>query len=110
MQNEGIVRHRGKINAAIKGANAYLEIEANEGFANYIWSYVDGKPLQEARQSMADVPAFTPLSTQLSKDLKKRGFNFCGPTIVYAWMQACGIVNDHIVGCVRHDEVQNMAQ
>ena len=109
LQNEGIVRHRGKINAAIKGANAYLEIEANEGFANYIWSYVDGKPLQEARQSMADVPAFTPLSTQLSKDLKKRGFNFCGPTIVYAWMQACGIVNDHIVGCVRHDEVQNMA-
>jgi len=110
LQNTGIVRHRGKINSAIKGANTYLEIEANEGFANYIWSYVDGKPLQEGRQSMADVPAFTPLSTQLSKDLKKRGFNFCGPTIVYAWMQACGIVNDHIQGCPRHEVVQKMAK
>ena len=110
LQNEGIVRHRGKINAAIKGANAFLEIEANEGFANYIWSYVDGKPLQEDRKSMADVPAFTPLSTQLSKDLKKRGFNFCGPTIVYAWMEACGIVNDHIIGCPRYEDVQKMAK
>jgi DNA-3-methyladenine glycosylase I len=108
--NEGIVRHRGKINAAIKGAQAFLEIEKQEGFANFIWSYVDGKPLNEARATMADVPAYTELSTQLSKDLKKRGFNFCGPTIVYAWMEACGIVNDHIVGCPRYEAVQKLAR
>tara|TARA_R110002094_G_scaffold127674_1_gene121500 strand:- start:3307 stop:3879 length:573 start_codon:yes stop_codon:yes gene_type:complete len=110
LQNEGIVRHRGKINAAINGAKVFLKIEQQEGFADFIWSYVDHKPLDAVRATMADVPPFTDLSTQLSKDLKKRGFNFCGPTIVYAWMQACGVVNDHIVGCPRYKAVQKMAR
>jgi len=102
----GIVRHRGKIESAIKGARAWQEIDADQGFDNYLWNYMDGKPLQNNYATMADVPAFTDLSTQISKDLKKRGFNFCGPTIVYAFMQAVGMVNDHTVGCFRHKEVQ----
>ncbi len=104
----GIVRHRGKINAAIKGARAWQEIDAKQGFDNYLWGFVDGKPLQNNCQTSADVPAFTELSTLISKDLKKRGFNFCGPTIVYAFMQAMGMVNDHTVTCYRHKEVQKM--
>ncbi len=104
----GIVRHRGKINAAIKGARAWQEIDADIGFDNYLWGFVDGKPLQNNCKTAADVPAFTDLSTQISKDLKKRGFNFCGPTIVYAFMQAMGMVNDHTVTCYRHKQVQGM--
>ncbi len=102
----GIVRHRGKIVSAINGARIWQEIDADQGFDNYLWNYMDGKPLQNNFAAMADVPAFTELSTQISKDLKKRGFNFCGPTIVYAFMQAVGMVNDHTVGCYRHSEVQ----
>jgi DNA-3-methyladenine glycosylase I len=102
----GIVRHRGKIESAIKGARVWQEIDADQGFDNYLWNYMDGKPLQNNCATMADVPAFTDLSTQVSKDLKKRGFNFCGPTIVYAFMQAVGMVNDHTVRCYRHKEVQ----
>lgn len=110
LADAGIVRHRGKIEATIKGANAYLKIEEAEGFSAYLWDFVDGKPLQNNWASMAEVPAFTPLSTQISKDLKKRGFNFCGPTIVYAFMQACGLINDHIVGCPRHSAVQKLVR
>jgi DNA-3-methyladenine glycosylase I len=106
----GIVRHRGKINAAIKGARAWQEIDADIGVDNYLWGFVDGKPLQNNCQTSADVPAFTDLSTQISKDLKKRGFNFCGPTIVYAFMQAMGMVNDHTVTCYRHKQVQGMVR
>jgi DNA-3-methyladenine glycosylase I len=102
------VRHRGKINAAIKGARAWQEIDAKQGFDNYLWGFVDGKPLQNNCKTSADVPAFTELSTLISKDLKKRGFNFCGPTIVYAFMQAMGMVNDHTVTCYRHKQVQGM--
>lgn len=102
LQDEGIIRHRGKIEATITNARAYLEID---DFAKWCWDYVDGEPLQTHRASMADVPAATPLSTQMSKDLKKAGFKFCGPTIVYAWMQACGLVNDHIVTCPRHADL-----
>ena len=105
-----IVRHRGKINAAINGARAWQEIDAGIGFDNYLWGFVDGKPLQNNCKTSADVPAFTELSTQISKDLKKRGFNFCGPTIVYAFMQAVGMVNDHTVTCYRHKEVQGMVR
>jgi len=110
LKDEGIVRHRGKIEATIKGAKAWIEIEKEQGFDNYLWGFIDGKPVQNNWTSMAEVPAFTDLSTQISKDLKKRGFTYCGPTIVYAFMQACGLINDHIVGCARHQEVQKMAR
>jgi DNA-3-methyladenine glycosylase I len=105
LANPGIVRHRGKIEGAIKSARAYLIINQTTGFSNWLWAYVDGAPLQTNRPSMADVPGFTPLSTQISKDLKKAGFTFCGPTIVYAFMQATGMVNDHMVGCPCHAAV-----
>ncbi|MEM1267146.1 MAG: DNA-3-methyladenine glycosylase I, partial [Pseudomonadota bacterium] len=105
LSDPGIVRHRGKIEATIKSANLYLEIEADQGFSTYLWSYVDGAPVQNTYARMEDVPAFTPLSEQISKDLKARGFRFVGPTIVYAAMQAMGLVNDHLTGCFRHTEV-----
>ncbi|GLQ35851.1 DNA-3-methyladenine glycosylase I [Amylibacter marinus] len=107
LQDAGIVRHRGKINAAIKGAQAYLQIEQEIGFSKYCWDFVGGAPIQNNFTSLDQVPTSTPLSTAFSKDLKKRGFNFCGPTIVYAWMEACGMVNDHMVGCPQHKAVQD---
>ena len=110
LQNAGIIRHRGKIEATIRGAALWQEIEAREGFDRYLWNFVDGKPIQNNFAQMADVPATTPLSAQISKDLKQRGFNFCGPTIVYAFMQAVGMVNDHLVTCPRHGEVQKPAR
>ncbi len=102
LANPGIVRHRGKIEGTIKSARAYLKIEADVGFSNWLWGYVGGAPLQSNFVTMTDVPGFTPLSTQISKDLKKAGFTFCGPTIVYAFMQATGMVNDHMIGCPQH--------
>ena len=110
LKNEGIVRHRGKIEATIRGAQRYLEIEAEEGFAPFVWSYVGGVPIQNSWKTMAEVPTQTDISIKLSKDLKKRGFTFCGPTIVYAWMQACGLVNDHMVGCFRYEECKALAR
>ncbi|MEM9707841.1 MAG: DNA-3-methyladenine glycosylase I [Pseudomonadota bacterium] len=101
----GIVRHRGKIEATITGARAFLELDANIGFKAFCWNYVDGAPIQNRFATMDEVPAETPLSRQISKDLKARGFKFCGPTIVYAWMQAVGMVNDHMTGCPRHGEL-----
>ena len=100
------MRHRGKIEATIGNARAYLEME--EEFGAFVWSFVDGTPIQNAPRTMDDVPAQTPLSLELSKALKARGFRFCGPTIVYAWMEACGLVNDHLTGCHRHAEVARM--
>lgn len=105
LDNPGIIRHRGKIEAAITNARAWQVIEADQGFDKFLWNYVDGKPLQPNRATMAEVPAQTELSQQISKDLKKAGFKFCGPTIVYAFMQATGMVNDHIVTCFRHSEL-----
>lgn len=102
LADPGIVRHRGKIEATIRGARAWLQVEAREGFSAFLWRYVDGTPLQPKPQTLADVPAQTPLSTQISKDLKKAGFGFCGPTITYAFMQATGMVNDHVVTCPCH--------
>lgn len=102
LQNEGIIRHRGKIEATIGNARAWQKIEAREGFDKFLWNYVGGKPLQPNRLEVSDVPAYTDLSTQISKDLKKEGFKFCGPTIVYAFMQATGMVNDHITRCHCH--------
>ena len=97
-----IVRHRGKVEATIGGARAFLKLEARGGFSDWCWRYVDGVPLQPVRASMAEVPAQTDLSARISKDLKAEGFKFCGPTIVHAWMQAVGMVNDHVVSCHRH--------
>ena len=102
LADPGIVRHRGKIEATIGNARAWCEIEAAQGFDTFLWNYVDGRPIQSAHLQMADVPAQTPLSQQISKDLKKAGFRFCGPTIVYAYMQAVGMVNDHQVTSARH--------
>ena len=105
-----IVRHRGKIEATISNARAYLDIEAGEGFNRFLWQFYDFKPQQNRFRTMADVPAATDVSKEMSKALKARGFKFCGPTIVYAFMQACGIVNDHETGCPRHAAVAAMAR
>ena len=107
LQDAGIVRHRGKIEGAIRNARAWAEIEAREGFSDYLWAYVDGTPLQPHRSRQSDVPAQTPLSQLVSKDLRKAGFTFVGPTIVYAFMQACGFVNDHVVDCHCHARLTN---
>ncbi|MEQ9520026.1 MAG: DNA-3-methyladenine glycosylase I [Parvibaculum sp.] len=105
LQDEGIIRHRGKIEATISNARAYLEImETPGGFTEFIWDFVDGTPVQNKFKSMKQVPAQTEMSQKLSKELKRRGFKFCGPTIVYAFAQAVGMVNDHFTGCFRHDE------
>ncbi len=106
----GIVRHRGKIEATIGNAKAWQVIEAREGFDNFLWNYMGGKPLQNRFESMGQVPTQTPLSVQISKDLKKEGFRFCGPTITYAFMEAVGMVNDHVVGCDCHDRVALLAR
>jgi DNA-3-methyladenine glycosylase I len=105
MQDAGIVRNRAKIEGLVPSARVFLDIQEKEGFANYLWKHVDGKPLQTNLRSRADVQAETRISQVISKDLKARGFTFCGPTIVHAFMQACGLVNDHLVGCYRHQEV-----
>lgn len=102
LQNPGIIRHRGKIEATIRGARIWQEIESREGFNQYLWKYVDGEPLQPCPATLADVPGKTKLSEQIAKDLKKEGFTFCGPTITYAFMQAVGMVNDHVTTCPRH--------
>jgi DNA-3-methyladenine glycosylase I len=104
LADPGIVRHRGKIEAAIGNARAWLAIEAAGGFDRFLWQFVDFKPQRNTWRSMAEVPAETPLSREMSKALKAAGFRFCGPTIVYAFAQAVGIVNDHLTGCPQHEE------
>ena len=112
LQNEGIIRHRGKIEGTIKNARLYLDIMDKEpgGFTHFIWKHVDGKPVQNKFDSMKGVPAETPMSQALSKELKKRGFTFCGPTIVYAFAQAVGMVNDHMTTCFRHKECAKLGK
>ena len=110
MADAGIVRNRAKIEGAITSARAFLEIQEREGFSHFLWRYVDGRPLQGKRRHMGEWPAQTDLSARISKDLKKAGFNFCGPTIVYAFMQATGFVNDHLTGCWRHDACAQMGE
>lgn len=101
LQNSGIIRHRGKIEAIIGNARAYLAMEANgESFSDFIWGFVDNQPQIAHAALLAEIPASTPVSDALSKALKKRGFKFVGSTICYAFMQACGLVNDHVVGCI----------
>jgi DNA-3-methyladenine glycosylase I len=102
MQDAGIVRNRAKIEGAIASARAYLELEKEQGFSKYLWDFVDGKTIRNNFRHIGEVPAETELSRKISKDLKAHGFKFCGPTIVYAFMQAIGMVDDHLVGCWRH--------
>jgi DNA-3-methyladenine glycosylase I len=110
LNNPGIVRNKLKIQSVIKNAHGYLDIMEKEGsFSEYLWKYVDGHPTQNSWQTMEEVPAQTPISVTLSKDLKKRGFTFVGPTIVYAFMQAVGMVNDHLVSCFRHEECKRLS-
>lgn len=106
LQDEGIIRNRQKVNSAVKNAQAFLRVQDEFGsFDAYIWAFVGGKTINNGWQKMADLPATSPESEAMSKDLKKRGFSFVGPTICYAFMQAAGLVNDHIVSCFRYDEL-----
>jgi len=110
LADPGIIRSRAKIDSAIKGARLYLDMrEGGENFSDWLWGFVDGQPVQNDWCSMAEVPTQTPQSATMAKALKQRGFSFCGPVIVYAFMQAVGMVNDHVVPCFRHAEVRAMA-
>ncbi|MCU1281140.1 MAG: DNA-3-methyladenine glycosylase [bacterium] len=110
MGDAGIVRNRAKIEATIGNARAYLELQDEGGFANFCWAFVDGKPRNHRFTSSKQIPAATDESRALSKALAKRGFRFVGPTIVYAWMQACGLVNDHLTRCFRYDQVSRTSR
>lgn len=111
LQDIRIVRNRLKVTASRKNAQATIKLyESGTTLLDYFWGFVDGKPLQNHWKSMAEVPPLTPLSETISKDLKKRGFTFVGPTIVYAHMQATGMVNDHLVSCFRHQECAALAE
>ncbi len=104
MQDAGIVRNRLKVEGTVKSARAYLDImEKENGFSNLLWGHLDGRPQVNAFKTLKSVPAETPLSRAISKELSSRGFKFVGPTIVYAFMQAVGMVNDHLVTCHRHE-------
>lgn len=109
LSNPAIIRHRGKIEGAVSSARAYLEIESREGFSPYLWEFVGGSPIQNSFARIADVPAKTAESEAMSKSLKKNGFKFCGPVICYAFMQACGLVNDHLTTCHCHAPVRALA-
>lgn len=104
MSNEGIIRNRQKIEAAITNARLFLDFKGNDGFATYMWSFVGGKPIVNKHRETSTVPATSKESDALSKDLKKRGFKFVGSTIIYAHMQATGMVNDHLMSCFRYKE------
>jgi len=109
MNDAGIVRNRRKIEAAIKNARAFLAIQEEFGsFDEYIWSFVDHRPMQNSFRKPSQVPAETETSRAISRELKKRGMSFVGPTIIYAHMQAIGMVNDHLVSCPRHGEIKDM--
>lgn len=106
MQNEGIVRNRLKIASTVQNAKSYLKIlDEFDSLDSYIWQFVGGKPIKNAWKTSSEVPAKTEVSDALSKDLKRRGFNFVGSTIMYAFMQACGLVNDHLISCFRYEEI-----
>ena len=109
LSDAGIVRNRAKIGSAIKNAKAFLDVQAEFGtFDAYQWRFVGGRPIQNRRHAVGDVPARTAEADAMSKDLKRRGFTFVGPTIIYAHMQAVGMVNDHVVDCFRHREVAKL--
>lgn len=106
LQNKDIIRHRGKIEATVQNAKIFLDIEKDQGFNNFLWKYTNHQTLQSRVQSQSEIPNSTNLSEQISKDLKKLGYRYCGPTIVYAFMEAAGLVNNHMINCPRHTEVQ----
>ena len=107
LQDPGIVRNRQKVASALRNARAWLQVVQERGsFADYLWDFVDGEPIQNAFRTLDEIPASTPLSDRVSRDLKQRGFSFVGSTIVYAWLQSVGVVNDHLVDCFRYGEVQ----
>lgn len=109
LQDPGIIRNRAKINAAVSNARCFLDVQAEFGsFDRYIWEFVGGKPIVNRFEKASQLPAKTPLSERISADLRSRGFKFVGPTIVYAHMQATGMVNDHLVSCPRRKEIQKL--
>ncbi len=106
IENAGIIRNKLKIKAAINNAQRFMEVQQEfKSFSNYIWGFTNGKPITNSAKTLQDIPAITPLAEAISKDLKKRGFKFVGPTVIYAHMQATGMVNDHITTCFRYHEV-----
>ncbi|MFQ6030808.1 MAG: DNA-3-methyladenine glycosylase I, partial [Dehalococcoidia bacterium] len=106
LQDAGIIRNRLKVNSAIQNARGFLEAQAEfGGFASYLWSFVGNRPIKNAWKNDGEIPALSPESEAMSKDLRRRGFNFVGPTICYAFMQGAGLVNDHLVDCFRYDQV-----
>ena len=111
LEDPRIVRNRLKVNAAVTNARAFLETQAEFGsFANYIWDFVDGRPIQNAWKRASQVPASTPLSDKVSEDLKRRGFKFVGSTIMYSYMQAVGMINDHLVSCFQYEAVRALGE
>lgn len=111
LQDPAIVRNRLKVESTVKNAQLFIDVQEEfDGFCNYIWQFVDGEPIQNRLRSDADIPATSPESDAMSKDMKKRGFKFVGSTIMYAHMQATGLVNDHIVTCFRHKECRALAK
>ncbi|WP_339703158.1 DNA-3-methyladenine glycosylase I [uncultured Marixanthomonas sp.] len=107
LENAGIIRNKLKVNSAVTNAQAFIKTQEEFGsFSKYIWAFVDGKPIQNELKSLEGAPANTPLSDSISKDLKKRGFKFVGSTVVYAYMQATGMVNDHVISCFRYQEIK----
>lgn len=106
LENEGIIRHKQKIKATINNAQRFITIRQKHGtFSQYIWDFVGGKPLQNRFKTLDEIPAKTTLSFTISKDLKQNGFQFVGPTVIYSYMQATGMVNDHLVSCFRYQEL-----
>ena len=106
LKDSGIIRNRRKIESVVQNARAFLKVQAEFGsFDQYLWDFVGGRPVQGCRRMIQEVPTETPLAQALSRDLKKRGFNFVGPTICYSFMQAVGLVNDHVSGCFRYGEL-----
>jgi DNA-3-methyladenine glycosylase I len=110
MLDPGIVRNRAKIDATVALARIYLDLADKGGFARHFWGFVDGRPIDNARRSLAEIPAETEVARAISKDLRARGGNFVGPTIIYAFMQATGMVNDHLVDCCRHEACRALAR
>jgi DNA-3-methyladenine glycosylase I len=111
MRDRGIVRNRMKIEGAVASARAFIDMmEGGSGFSAYLWDFTDGQPIVNRHKTIASIPAETDLSRAISKDLKARGFKFCGPTIIYAFMQATGMVNDHLVACPRHAACEKLGR
>ena len=110
LADPGIIRNKAKIRSTIGNAQAALRVAAEQGSLDrYLWSFVDGRPIQNEWQTLGELPAVTDLSREMSRDLKRRGFSFVGPTICYAFMQSVGLVNDHQIGCFRYAEVARLA-